>query len=78
MTVNYASGDFEPDGDVDFVDFAVLADAWNSELGDANWNAICDISAIADSVIDELDLIDSCLRRNDIGRLPRRSSTSSQ
>ena len=56
MTVNYASGDFEPDGDVDFVDFAVLADAYGSQVGDANWNVVCDISVTADSVIDWKDL----------------------
>jgi hypothetical protein len=49
-------GDFEPDGDVDFYDFAVLASAWLSSPGDGNWNPACDISDPNDSVIDELDL----------------------
>lgn len=49
-------GDFEPDGDVDFADFAVLALAWQSSPGDDNWNPDCDISIPADNSIDMLDL----------------------
>ncbi len=49
-------GDFAGGCDVDFIDFAVLALAWYSEVGDGNWNAICDISEPNDNVIDELDL----------------------
>jgi len=48
--------DFEPDGDVDFYDFAVLGPAWLSSLGDDNWNPVCDISEPLDNVIDALDL----------------------
>ena len=48
--------DFEPDGDVDMCDFAILALAWRSSPGDYNWNPVCDISDPNDSVIDELDL----------------------
>lgn len=49
-------GDFEPDGDVDFSDFAIFASAWRSSEGDGNWNPACDISDPSDGVIDELDL----------------------
>jgi len=55
-TKQLIKGDFEPDGDVDLYDFAVLALAWLSSSGDGNWNPACDISDPNDSVIDELDL----------------------
>lgn len=48
------AGDFEPDGDVDTIDFAVFADAWYSAEGDTFWNPACDL--YADGFIDELDL----------------------
>ena len=49
-------GDFEPDGDVDLIDFAVLANAWRTHKGDAKWNAACDISMPSDNTIDWKDL----------------------
>jgi hypothetical protein len=49
-------GDFDGDGDVDLVDFPVLASAWRTEPGDPNWNPDCDISDLDDDFIDELDL----------------------
>ncbi len=49
-------GDFKPDGDVDFVDFAVFVLAWQSKDGDENWNQACDISEPNDDVIDYNDL----------------------
>ncbi len=49
-------GDFAGGCDVDFIDFAVLGLAWYSEVGDGNWNEICDISEPNDNIIDELDL----------------------
>jgi len=49
-------GDFNcPDG-VDFVDFARLSLAWQSDPSQYNWNGICDISDPHDSIIDERDL----------------------
>ena len=45
---------------VDFRDFAVLANAWHSRPGDSNWDANSDISAPADNVIDEKDLMVLC------------------
>jgi sugar lactone lactonase YvrE len=56
----YLPGDFQPDGNVDFKDFAVLAAAWGSRPGDDNWNTNCDISIPHDSVIDINDLIVFC------------------
>jgi hypothetical protein len=56
VTGTYLSGDFQPDGVVDFKDFAVLAAAWGSKPGDANWNAACDITIPSDGVINERDL----------------------
>ena len=49
-------GDFEPDGDVDSVDFSVLALSWQKGQGQAGYNSICDISIPADSLINEKDL----------------------
>jgi hypothetical protein len=52
-------GDFDDDGDVDFEDFAILAAAWRSQPGDANWNPDCDISE-QDNFIDLDDLYVFC------------------
>jgi len=49
-------GDFEPDCDIDFYDFTVLASAWLSNSGQTHWNPACDISDPNDNVIDLLDL----------------------
>jgi hypothetical protein len=53
-------GDFEPDGDVDFVDFAVFAPAWLSAKGGQNWNPACDISDPNDGIINTFDLAVFC------------------
>lgn len=52
-------GDFEPDGDVDFQDFAVLALSWQSSSGsgDGNYNPYCDINTPPDYSINMLDLL---------------------
>jgi len=60
VTEPSVDGDFDDDGDVDFKDFAVLAAAWLSQPGDANWNAACDISIPKDNIIDEHDLMVFC------------------
>ena len=60
VTGLYTMGDFEPDGDVDSEDFAILAAAWRSQPGDGNWNASCDISMSSDNIIDAYDLIVFC------------------
>ncbi len=55
-------GDFDDNGIVNFVDFAVLAAAWGSQPGDGNWNASCDLYVVipSDNVIDEFDLAVFC------------------
>jgi len=51
-------GDFEPDGDVDLQDFAVLALSWQSSSGgDGNYNPYCDINTLPDYSINMLDLL---------------------
>jgi hypothetical protein len=55
-----ARGDFLCPYGVDFVDFAVLALAWQTKPNDANWNPACDISQPKDNFIDELDLAVLC------------------
>ncbi len=49
-------GDFEPDGDVDFNDFAVLAGAWLTAPDDPGWNPACEMAFPPDQLIDALDL----------------------
>ena len=44
-----------PDG-VDFIDFAILANAWLSDPMQVNWNGRCDIAEPPDNIIDILDL----------------------
>ena len=41
---------------VDFLDYALLAEAWMSEPNDDNWDASCDISEPKDNIIDGRDL----------------------
>ncbi len=48
------TGDFEPDCDVDFVDVAILAEAWQSQFGEPNFNEDCDI--VPDNEINAKDL----------------------
>ncbi|MHC4125938.1 MAG: fibronectin type III domain-containing protein, partial [Planctomycetota bacterium] len=38
------SADLGPDGFVDFYDFAIFANAWQSSQGSPNWNPACDIA----------------------------------
>jgi hypothetical protein len=38
------AGDLEKDGFVDFYDFAIFANAWQSDSGSPNWNPACDIA----------------------------------
>jgi len=49
-------GDFVPDCNVNFSDFAILGSAWRTSEGQNNWNAGCDISQPKDGGIDEQDL----------------------
>ncbi len=49
-------GDFSNDWMVNFIDFAIFAKAWRSQLNGPNWNQLCDISEPKDKVINERDL----------------------
>ncbi len=50
-------GDFEPDGDVDYNDFALLASAWLTKTGEERYNPLYDINVTSDGIIDMLDLM---------------------
>jgi alpha-tubulin suppressor-like RCC1 family protein len=43
-----------PDGVVNFLDFAVFANAWETHYGDLQWNIVCDL--VIDHIIDYDDL----------------------
>lgn len=43
-------------GPVNWADFFILADAWQSESGGNNWNPACDLFSPKDNLIDEKDL----------------------
>jgi hypothetical protein len=49
------SADINLDGVVDIYDFALLASAWQSHFGQANWMPRCDLAQPRDYVIDALD-----------------------
>jgi len=51
-----ALGDFQQDSDVDFYDFAIIANAWKTTPPDPNWDPNCDISNPNDLSIDINDL----------------------
>ena len=51
LSVEPATGDFEPDCDVDWHDLDILGSAWLSEPNDSNWNPACDISEPNDDII---------------------------
>jgi hypothetical protein len=55
-TLDFPAGDFDYTGCENFKDFAIFSRAWLSTSGGANWNAHCDISTVADDVVDMLDL----------------------
>jgi formylglycine-generating enzyme required for sulfatase activity len=61
-------GDFEPDNDVDWADFAVLSAAWQAQSGDALWNISVDISDPNDGVIDIFDAL--VFSRHWLGSIP--------
>lgn len=52
--------DIDGSGQIDFKDFAILADAWRSTTGGTGWDSDCDISIPSDGVIDEKDLYVLC------------------
>ncbi|HEX73550.1 MAG TPA: hypothetical protein G4N93_00135 [Dehalococcoidia bacterium] len=49
-------GDFDGDGHIDIFDFVAFADAYGSELGDPNYNAIGDFNN--DGQVDIFDFVD--------------------
>ena len=49
-------GDLDTNGRVDMIDFAIFAAAWQTQPGDANWNAACDLTIPRDDIVDEMDL----------------------
>lgn len=55
---HYPAGDFEPDCDVDFYDFAVLASSWLTQTGDGAYNEDCDLED--NNSIDFDDLASFC------------------
>jgi len=56
VPIKFNPWDFNGDREVDMVDFAILALAWQTQPGDARWNPDCDISIPPDNSIDMLDL----------------------
>lgn len=56
QTVTPAFDGLDDDEDVDMADFAILASAWMTEYGDANWNPVCDIHYPKDDIINWLDV----------------------
>jgi len=50
----YSDADFNGDGVVNFLDYAVLASAWQTTPADGNYNDICDL--VDDNSIDHADL----------------------
>jgi hypothetical protein len=48
--------DIDGDDKVNFTDLSVLALAWLTEIGDADWNSAANISTPADAFIDNKDL----------------------
>ena len=51
------TGDFEPDGDVDYNDFALFAQHWLTVAGDQAFDALYDISNPKNDAIDIFDLV---------------------
>gem|GEM_PF-6243143 len=49
-------GDLNLNGLVDFVDFAILANAWRTTPPDTNWNPACDMTIPRDYLVDIHDL----------------------
>jgi len=49
-------GDFNNDGDTNFVDFSIFASTWLKDETDPAWKPVCDISDPNDGVIDAFDL----------------------
>jgi sugar lactone lactonase YvrE len=53
-------GDLDGNGQVDLKDFAIIAAAYGSQEGDADWDANCDISEPSNGVINYFDVAMFC------------------
>jgi len=50
------AGDFQPDGQVDLHDLAILTAAYLSSPADSDWNRLCDLAQPRDEYINQADL----------------------
>jgi hypothetical protein len=56
----WSPADIDKNGYVNFIDYAIFANAWLSEPGDSEWNHKCDIGNPVNSYIDYNDLFVFC------------------
>ncbi|MHC4498453.1 MAG: choice-of-anchor Q domain-containing protein, partial [Planctomycetota bacterium] len=73
----YYVGDFDLRGSVNLLDFAILASAWLTVPGDAEWNSACDISIPPDDLINVFDasvFMENWLKDLYIPQLPGQAS----
>jgi hypothetical protein len=56
----WSPADFNEDEIVNFIDYAIFANAWNSNDSNSNWNPKCDIAIPANNLIDFNDLAVFC------------------
>jgi hypothetical protein len=56
----WSPADFNDDEIVNFIDYAIFANAWNSNDSNSNWNPKCDIAIPANNLIDFNDLAVFC------------------
>jgi hypothetical protein len=56
----WSSADFNDDEFVNFIDYAIFANAWMSDPNDPNWNPNCDIATPDNNQIDYADLAVFC------------------
>ncbi|MCP4709214.1 MAG: S8 family serine peptidase, partial [Planctomycetes bacterium] len=56
VALEYAPGDIDENRIVNLIDYATFIQAWQSQIGDSNWNALCDVSEPKDNIINILDL----------------------
>jgi hypothetical protein len=54
------TADFNGDLRVNYLDYALMAQSWQSQPGDAHWKCLCDISGPPDDKIDLRDLFVLC------------------
>jgi len=54
--LNRNPADFNRDGDIDFINYAIFVLAWLTQKGEAQFNPLCDINIPPDESIDWMDL----------------------